>query len=58
MFDYKIMTVWLLADNLNAKSFYEKYGFAEDGKTETRNFGKPLVCVRMRRVLLNEIHAI
>jgi len=48
---YKTMTVWLLTDNLNAKRFYEKCGFAEDGKTETRNFGRPLVCVRMRRDL-------
>jgi len=47
----KIMTVWLLEDNINAKRFYEKCGFTVDGKTAVRNFGKPLTSIRMRRDL-------
>ena len=45
------MTVWLLADNYNAKSFYEKCGFIADGKTETHDMGKMLESIRMRKDL-------
>ena len=45
------MTVWLLADNHNAKNFYEKCGFNADGKTKTKDYGKTLTLIRMRRKL-------
>ena len=49
--EMKIMTVWLLEENLNAKMFYEKFGFVADGKSNERDFGKPLKSIRMRRDL-------
>ena len=45
------MTVWLLEDNHNAEKFYEKCGFAADGKTKPRIYGKELTLIRMRREL-------
>ena len=45
------MTVWLLADNDNAKKFYEKCGFITDGKTKTKDYGKTLTLIRMRKEL-------
>ena len=47
----KDITVWLLADNLNAKRFYEKCGFIFDGGTREQEYGKTLQVIRMRRVL-------
>ena len=47
----KVITVWLLEDNLNAKMFYEKFGFTADGKSIERDFGKTLKSIRMRRDL-------
>ena len=47
----KVMTVWLLEDNLNAKRFYEKCGFIADGSIREQNFGKLLNSIRMRRDL-------
>jgi len=47
----KIMTVWLLADNRNAKNFYEKCGFTADGSSRERDFGKTLKSIRMRKSL-------
>lgn len=47
----KIMTVWLLEDNLDAKRFYEKCGFISDGSKREQNFGKTLNSIRMRRAL-------
>jgi len=44
-----IMTVWLLADNYNAKNFYKKCGFIADGNSRERDFGKTLKSIRMRR---------
>ena len=49
--DMKIITVWLLEDNFNAKMFYEKFGFVADGKSNERDFGKTLKSIRMRREL-------
>lgn len=48
------MTVWVLAENVNAIRFYEKCGFAADGKTETTEHGKTLERIRMRRDLQGE----
>jgi GNAT superfamily N-acetyltransferase len=47
----RIMTVWLLEDNTNAKRFYEKCGFIADGTKREQNFGKILNSIRMRRDL-------
>ena len=49
--DKKIMTVWLMADNLNAKSFYEKCGFTKDGKSRISERGRIMEDIRMRREL-------
>ena len=46
--EMKIMTVWLLENNYNAKRFYEKCGFTSDGSTREQNFGKILNSIRMR----------
>jgi len=46
-----IITLWVLADNTNSIRFYEKCGFFADGKTQTLNYGKDLVCIRMRKDL-------
>ena len=46
-----IMNVWVLAENTNSIKFYEKCGFAADGKTRIWNYGKPLTGIRMRREL-------
>jgi len=45
------MTVWVLAENINAIRFYEKCGFIADGKTKPRTYGKVLELIRMRRDL-------
>ena len=47
----KYMVVWVFADNVNSVKFYEKCGFRADGKTATRDFGKPLTSIRMKKVL-------
>ena len=47
----KIMTLWVFADNINSIKFYEKCGFAADGKTKILNCGKPLTAIRMRKDL-------
>ena len=45
------MTVWVLADNINAIKFYEKCGFIADGKSKTLEYGKTLNCIRMKKDL-------
>ena len=45
------MTVWVFAGNANAIAFYEAAGFTPDGKIDTRDFGKIMECVRLRREL-------
>jgi len=47
----KYMVVWVFADNINSIKFYEKCGFRADGKIATRDFGKPLTSIRMKKVL-------
>ena len=49
----EFMTVWVLAENTNSIKFYEKCGFAADGKTKSLDYGKPLECIRMRKDLRN-----
>ena len=45
------MTVWLLAENLSAKRFYEKCGFTTDGSLKITEYGIPLQSIRMRKTL-------
>jgi len=45
------MTVWVLAENVNSINFYEKCGFAADGKTDTYECGKTMTIIRMRKGL-------
>ena len=43
------MRSWEIAENTTAIKFYEKCGFAPDGKTKTYDIGKAMACIRMRR---------
>ena len=49
--EMKVITVWLLEDNIDAKKFYAKCGFVSDGGFMERNFGKTLNSIRMRKGL-------
>lgn len=44
----QIITIWVLQDNIRARKFYEKFGFAVDAKKEI-NIGEPLIEVRYRK---------
>ena len=46
-----MMTVWVLDENLNSIKFYEKCGFAADGKIMDAEYGKVNGRMRMRRSL-------
>jgi GNAT superfamily N-acetyltransferase len=46
-----IMTVWVLAENINSINFYKKCGFAADGGKKTKEYGRVLELVRMRKDL-------
>lgn len=48
---YIAATLWVLADNDNARRFYEKMGFAADGTSKTLEIGIPLEAVRYRKSL-------
>jgi ribosomal protein S18 acetylase RimI-like enzyme len=50
--DKRYITLWVFAENTSSIRFYEKCGFAMDGKEQTRDFGKAMKCVRMRKDLL------
>lgn len=43
---FKQIHIWVLEENLRARRFYEKYGFAFDGSTQKIEIGKPLLEVR------------
>ena len=45
------IVVWVFAENTNSILFYEKCGFAADGKTKNLSYGKTMKCIRMKRVL-------
>ena len=47
----KFMNVWVFAENANSINFYKKCGFSADGKTNTREYGKVLEAIRMRKEL-------
>lgn len=42
------MIVWVFAENANAIKFYQKFGFAADGCTDTSDYGKIVQSIRMR----------
>jgi RimJ/RimL family protein N-acetyltransferase len=46
------MNVWVFAENISSIKFYEKCGFASDGKTKIYNCGKDMKCIRMKKDLL------
>jgi ribosomal protein S18 acetylase RimI-like enzyme len=48
---YRDIVLWVLEDNLNARRFYEKTGFALDGGSRLVDLGKPLKAVRYHKVL-------
>lgn len=41
--------LWVLRDNVRARRFYERHGFAADGGSQVIDLGGPLVEVRYRR---------
>jgi RimJ/RimL family protein N-acetyltransferase len=43
---YTQVTIWVLKDNLRARSFYEKNDFFFDGLEQEINIGKPFVEIR------------
>jgi RimJ/RimL family protein N-acetyltransferase len=45
----KYMNIWVLADNINSRRFYEYCGFIADGKIRKVEYGKALDCIRMRK---------
>jgi L-amino acid N-acyltransferase YncA len=45
----KYMNIWVLADNINSRRFYENCGFIADGKIKKVEYGKALDCIRMRK---------
>lgn len=47
--DKKSMVLWVLKDNINSRSFYEKCGFAHDGTEKQMTMGKILTAFRYRR---------
>jgi len=46
------IVVWVLEENLAAIKFYQKFGFAADGKTKEVNYGRTLKLIRMRLRLI------
>ena len=47
----KTMLVWVNSENANAIKFYEKCGFAADGRVREQDVGKKLTSVRMRKTI-------
>jgi len=45
------ITLWVFAENADSIAFYRACGFSPDGKSQTGEFGKTLVMIRMRRAL-------
>ncbi len=46
---FKIIVLWVFAENEQARKFYEALGFAADGAEKTLNRGKLLLAVRYRK---------
>lgn len=47
----KFMIVWVFAENGNAVKFYEKCGFTAENRFDTRDLGKIIKCMRMKKDL-------
>ena len=45
------VVLWVLAENMDARRFYEKMGFTPDGASRTIILGKPLEAVRYHKTL-------
>ncbi|MFN8376095.1 MAG: GNAT family N-acetyltransferase [Anaerolineae bacterium] len=45
------VVLWVLADNHDARRFYEKMGYAADGVSKTVTLGQPLSAVRYHKML-------
>ena len=43
---YESVVLWVLEDNMRARSFYQKHGFSDDGHGKEINIGKPLFEIR------------
>ena len=43
LMSYKRSYIWVLKENMNARSFYQKNGYQFDGKMKEINIGKPLI---------------
>jgi RimJ/RimL family protein N-acetyltransferase len=48
---FKIITLWVLEENIRARRFYEKCGFSFDGTKEEIIIGKPLIKIRYKKDL-------
>ena len=48
------VVLWVLADNLDARRFYEKMGYSADGTCKVVELGKPLNAVRYRKMMNTE----
>ena len=46
---YQTIVLWVLADNQQARQFYEAVGFRPDGATRDVDWGTPLKAVRYRK---------
>ncbi|MEC9489101.1 MAG: GNAT family N-acetyltransferase [Halanaerobium sp.] len=46
---YRQVFLWVLEDNTQARNFYQKLGFAEDGRTKEIEMGKTLSVLRYRK---------
>ena len=49
--NYKEATLWVLADNLQAREFYKKIGFEQDGTIKEITIGKTLNEYRYVKVI-------
>jgi ribosomal protein S18 acetylase RimI-like enzyme len=48
---YNEIVLWVLAENRDARRFYEKMGFSLDGMSKMVELGKPLKAVRYRKLM-------
>lgn len=48
---YRGVVLWVLCDNMRARRFYQRHGFAYDGAREPITLGKELMEMRCRRLL-------
>lgn len=45
----RLITLWVLRDNRQARSFYERMGFSADGESKVLDYGSKNVAVRYRK---------